>query len=159
MDESHKTEIDALMKQHDARTGKRADDQRAEDEFATEFGRLRREVIKPAMEQVVEQLKAGSHHAAIAEVDPTPTKNGKKEGAPAIRLEILPAGAKRELYGKHDLPGVTFTIEPGMRVGVYSRSGRPDEEQGAGPMRRFRANEVTPEMVTTEILEVLRKTF
>jgi hypothetical protein len=111
------------------------------------------------MEQVVEQLKAGSHHAVIDEADPTTTKKGTNEGAATIRLEILPAGAKRELYGKHDLPGVTFTVEPGMRIGVYSRSGRPDEEQGAGPMRRFRANEVTPDMVTTEILEVLRKTF
>jgi len=35
--------------------------------------------------------------------------------------------------------------KPGMRVGVYSRSGRPDEEHGAGPMRRFRLSEVTPE--------------
>ena len=159
MDESHKAEIDALMKQHDARTGKRADDQRAEDEFAIEFARLRREVIKPAMKQVVEQLKAGGHHAVIGEADPSPTKKGVNEGPATIHLEILPAGAKRELYGKHDLPGVIFTVEPGMRVGVSSRSGRPDEEQFVVPMRRFRPNEVTGAMVTTEILEVLRKTF
>ncbi len=159
MDESHKAEIDALMKQHDDRTGKRADDQRAEDEFVIEFSRLRREVIRPAMEQVVEQLKAGSHHAVIDEADPTPTKKGANAGVATIRLEILPAGAKRELYGKHDLPGVTFTVEPGMRVGVYSRSGRPDEEHGGGPLRRFRPIDVTSAMVTTEILEVLRRTF
>lgn len=155
MDENHKAEIDALMKQHDARTGKRADDQRAEEAFATEFAQLRREVIRPAMEQVVAQLQAGHHHAAIAEANATP----KKDGPATIRLEILPAGAKQERYGKHDLPGVTFTLEPGNRVGVYSRSGRPDEEHGAGPMRRFRASEITADMVTTEILEVLRRTF
>jgi len=159
MDETQKAEIEALMQQHDARTGKRADDQRADDEFATAFGRLRHEVIKPAMEQIVEQLKAGGHHAAIGDANPTPAKTGKKDCATTIRLEILPSGTIRDRYGKNDLPGVTFTIEPGMRVGVYSRSGRPDEEHGAGPMRRFRLSEVTPEMVTTEIVEVLRKTF
>jgi hypothetical protein len=152
-------EIEALMKQHDARTGERADDQRASEEFATEFCRLRREVIKPAMEQVAEKLQAGGHHAAISETDPTPAESRKHGETAAIRLEILPAGAKRDGFGKHDLPGVIFSIEAGMRVGVYSRSGRPDEEHGAGPMRRFRISEVTPEMVTMEILEVLKKTL
>jgi len=78
MDETQKAEIEALMQQHDARTGKRADDQRADDEFATAFGRLRHEVIKPAMEQIVQQLKAGGHHAAIGDANPTPAKTGKK---------------------------------------------------------------------------------
>ena len=159
MDENQKAEISALMQQHDARTGKRASDQRDDDEFATAFGRLRHEVIKPAMEQIAQQLKAGGHHAVIGETNPTPAKAGKKDGAATIRLEILPSGTIRERYGKNDLPGVIFTIEPGMRVGVYSRSGRPDEEHGAGPMRRFRLSEVTADMVTTEIVEVLRKTF
>jgi hypothetical protein len=111
------------------------------------------------MEQVAEKLKGGNHHATIGETDPTPTKTGKQEDAAMIRLEILPAGAKRQRYGKNDLPGVTFSIEPGMRVGVYGRSGRPDEEHDAGPLRRFRLSEITPEMVTTEIVEVLRRTL
>ncbi len=155
MDESHKAEIAALMKQHDARTGKRADDQRAEEAFAAEFTRLRHEVIRPAMEQVVEQLKGGHHHAVIAEADPS----AKKDGPATIRLEILPAGVKQDRYGKHDLPGVTFTLEPGKRIGVCSRSGRADEAHDAGPLRRFRAGEITADMVTLEIVEVLRKTF
>lgn len=159
MNKKQAAEIEALMKQHDVRTGERADDQRADEAFTAEFSRLRREVIRPAMEQVAEKLKAGSHHAAIGEADPTPAKARKHEETATIRLEILPAGAKRECYGKNDLPGVTFSIEPGMKVGVYSRSGRPDEDHGAGPMRRFRVSEVTPEMVTTEIVEVLKKTL
>lgn len=159
MDESQKAEIAALMQQHDARTGKRVSDQRDDDEFATAFDRLRHEVIKPAMEQIAQQLKDGGHHAVIGETSPTPTKAGKKDGVATIRLEILPSGTIRERYGKNDLPGVIFTIEPGMRVGVFSRSGRPDEEHGAGPMRRYRLSEVTPEMVSTEIVEVLRRTF
>ena len=159
MNEKHLAEMEALMQRHDARTGKRADDQRADEEFAAEFSRLRREVIKPAMEQVVEKLKSGSHHAAIEEANPTPAQSRKTDETAAIRLEILPAGVKRERFGKNDLPGVTFSIEPGMKVGVYSRSGRPDEEHGAGPMRRFRPSDVTPEMVMTEILEVMKKTF
>ena len=111
------------------------------------------------MEQVAEKLKAGSHHATIGEADPASAESHKHEETTAIRLEILPAGAKRECYGKNGLPGVTFSIEPGMKVGVYNRSGRPYEEHGAGPMRRFRVSEVTAEMVTKEIVEVLRKTF
>ncbi len=159
MNDKHVAEIEALMKQHDARTRKRTDDQLADEEFATQFGRLRREVIKPTMEQVVEKLKAGSHHAAIADAKPTKGETGKKDDAAAIRLEILPSGVRRERYGKNDLPGVTFSIEPGMKIGVYSRAGRPDEELGAGRMRRFRLSEITPEMVTTEIVAVLKKTF
>ena len=159
MDPKQATEIEALMKQHDVRTGERADHHRAGEEFAADFCRLRREVIRPAMEQVVEKLKAGSHHATIGEADPASAESHKNEETAAIRLEILPAGAKRECYGKNGLPGVTFSIEPGMKVGVYSRSGRPDEEHGGGPMRRFRVSEVTAEMVTTEIIEVLRKTL
>lgn len=159
MNDKQAAEIDTLMKQHDARTGKRNDDERADEAFAAEFCRVRREVIKPTMEQVVQKLTAGSHHAAIVEANPTPAQARMKDEPAAIRLEILPAGAKRERYGKNDLPGVTFSIEPGMKVGVYSRSGRPDEDHGAGPMRRFRLSDVTAEMVTTEIVEVLRKTF
>jgi hypothetical protein len=158
VNEKQAAEIEALMKRHDARTGKRGDDQRAEEEFAAEFGRLRREVIKPTMEQVAEKLKAGGHHVAILEANLNAAQTGKDQPG-AIRLEILPAGAKRERYEKNELPGVTFSAEPGMKIGVYSRSGRPDEEHGAGQKRRFRLSEVTPEMVTTEIVEVLRKTF
>jgi hypothetical protein len=159
VNDKHHAEIDALMKQHETRTGKRADDERAEDAFAAEFDRLRREVIKPAMEQVAEKLTAGNHHATIGETDPTPTKTGMSDDAAMIRLEILPAGATRQRYGKNDLPGVTFSIESGMRVGVYGRSGRPDEAYDAGPLRRFRSSEITSEMVTTEIVDVLRRTL
>lgn len=159
MNKTQAAEIEALMKEHDVRKGERADDQRAGEDFVAEFCRLRREVIKPAMEQVAEKLKAGSHHAAIAETDPTLAKSDKHEETAMIRLEILPGGAKRQCYGKNDLPGVTFCIQSGMKVGVYSRAGRPDGEQMAGPMRRFRVSEVTPDMVTTEIVEVLRKTL
>jgi hypothetical protein len=159
VNEKQVAEIEALMQQHDARTGKRAADERAGEEFVVEFCRLRREVIKPAMEQVVEKLKVGSHHAAIGETSPTRAQSRKQIEAAAIRLDILPAGTKRECYGKNELPGVTFTVEPGMKVGVYSRSGRPDEEHRTSPMRRFRLHEVTPEMVMTEIVEVLKQTF
>jgi hypothetical protein len=152
-------EIEALMKRHDARTEKRADDQRADEEFAAEFSRLRRDVIKPAMEQVAEKLKTGGHHAVIKKNNPAPAQSSEKDQTTAIRLEILPAGVNRERYGKNDLPGVTFSIESGMKVGVYSRSGRPDEEHAAAPIRRFRLNEVTREMVTMEIVEVMKKTF
>lgn len=158
MNEKQAAEIDALMKGHDARTGKRGDDQRAEEKFAAEFGRLCRDVIEPAMEQVAEKLKVGGHHAAIEGTNLTGAQSGKDQTA-AIRLEILPAGAKKERYEKNELPGVTFSAEPGMKVGVYSRSGRPDEEHGAGPKRRFRLSEITPDVVTAEIVEVLRKTL
>lgn len=158
MNEKQAAEIETLMKQHDARAGKRGDEQRAENAFAAEFGRLRREVIKPTMEQVAEKLKTGGHHVAIGEANLTAAQTGKDQPG-AIRLEIIPAGAKRERYEKNQLPGVTFSAEPGMKVGVYSRSGRPDEEHGAGPQRRFRPSEVTSEMVTAEIVEVLRKTL
>src|SRR5688572_24546808 len=76
--EKQVAEIEALMQQHDARTGKRAADQRAGEEFVVEFCRLRREVIKPAMEQVVEKLKAGSHHAAIGETSPSRAQSRKQ---------------------------------------------------------------------------------
>ena len=102
MDENQKAEISALMQQHDARTGKRASDQRDDDEFATAFVRLRHEVIKPAMEQIAQQLKAGGHHAAIGETNPA--KAGKKDVAATIRLEILPSGTIRERYGRMALP-------------------------------------------------------
>jgi len=151
-------EIDALMQQHDARTEKLSVDQRAEDEFAAQFGRLRREVIKPAMEQVAEKLKAGGHHAAVEDAPENAAQSGE-EGPGTIRLEILPSGAKRDDYKKNELPGVTFSAQPGMKVGVCSRSGPPGEDQAAGPTRRFRLREVTADMVTTEIVAVLRKTF
>ena len=95
------------------------------------------------MEQVAEKLKTGGHHAAIGEANLPAAQTGKDQPG-AIRLEILPAGARRECYEKHQLPGVTFSAEPGMKVGVYSRSGRPDEDQGAGPQRRFRRARLRP---------------
>jgi hypothetical protein len=158
MNEKQAAEIDALMTQHDTRTGKRGDDRRAEEEFAVSFGRLRDDVIKPAMERVAEKLTAGGHHAGITEAHLTANHTGKDQPG-AIRMEILPAGTKRERYEKNGLPGVTFSVEPGMKVGVYSRSGRPDEDQESGPQRRFQLSEVTPDMVTTEIVAVMRKTF
>ncbi len=158
MNPKQAAEIDALMQQHDTRTGKRGDDRRAEEEFAVEFGRLRQAVIKPTMEQVADKLRTGGHHAAITEANLTEAQTGKNQPG-AIRLEILPAGAKRERYEKNALPGVTFSAEPGLKVGVYARSGRPEEDQDAGPQRRFRLSEITPEMVAAEIVEVLKKTF
>jgi hypothetical protein len=158
VNEKQAAEIDALMKQHDVRTGKRGDDQRAQEEFGMEFGRLRCEVIKPAMEQVIAKLATGGHQATIGEAK-TSEASADPNHAGSIRLEILPAGAKRERYTTNELPGVTFSAEHGMKVGVYSRSGRPDEEHGAGPLRRYRLSDITPEMVTTEIVEILKKTF
>jgi len=158
MNKKQAAEIDALLEQHDTRTGKRGDDARDEENFAVEFGRLRDEVIKPAMEEVVVKLKVSGHDATIRETKLTEAKTDKDQPG-AIRLEILPAGAKRARYKKDDVPGVTFAAEPGMRVGVHSRSGQPDETSSSGPMRRFRLSEVTSEMVIAEILEVLRKTL
>ena len=158
MNEKQAAEIDALMQHHDARTGKLGDEARAQHEFGTSFARLRREVIKPTMEQVKTKLQAGGHQAAIGETK-APAGETHEDHPGSIRLEILPAGDKRERYKKNELPGVTFSAEPGMKVGVRSRSGRPDEEHHAGPLRRFRLSEITPEMVTTEILEVMKLTF
>jgi hypothetical protein len=158
MNEKQAAEIDALMQHHDARTGKLGDEARAQHEFGTSFGRLRREVIKPAMEQVMAKLQAGGHQAAVREPK-APAAETREDHPGSIRLEILPAGDKREHYKKNELPGVTFSAEPGMKVGVRSHSGRPDDEHRTGPTRRFRLSEVTPEMVTTEILEVMKRTF
>ena len=157
MNEKQAAEIDALMKQHDTRTGKLGDDERAQAEFAAEFGRVSRETIKPTMEQVVEKLRTAGHHAAVAEAI---RKTGADSDRPhAIRLEILPADVKRESYAKNELPGITFSAEAGMKVVVVSRSGRPDAEHATGPRRRFRLSEITPEMITEEIVEVLKRTF
>ena len=162
MNKQQETEIGELMKQYAAKQEQQerrmSENQRAGDEFYAAFGKALAEVIKPTMEKIGEQLKGGGHTIDIEETDSTSTRTGAQRPG-SIRFRFLLAGIQRERYGNHGLPGVTFSAESAARVGVSKRSGSSQGARQGRPQRFLTINDVTPELVTAEILEVLKTTI
>ena len=123
--------------------------------FLEAFAEKARSVIRPAMEDVAEQLRAGGHGAAIVEQLETRDDQGHAHNA-GITLSMFPLGEKPGYPNEHDCPHVAVMANAHSNsVYVHESTmmhGRGGHAGGAG---EYLLEQISTDLVEQHILKVL----
>jgi len=114
-----------------------------EDSFAAAYAELKQTVIRPAFENVGEQLTARGHEIHVSE-----------EPGGKIAIHIVPAGATKSIHPYDWFP--TFSLFPApftKTIGVHVRNARPNSE---GSSRgEYKLAQVNREMIEKELMKFI----
>lgn len=163
MKKETKSQLDVLMDKYGQRLeeGKKRQEQikTEEDAFLSEFERLRKEVIRPVMEDIGNQLKARDHDYLISEKEEAVDLEGRTQDA-KITMNILPAGVDRSVYRPESTPSVSFIATRYKRkIWVHGSNMMPNRGGSAGSRGEFNAEEINSDVVEKEVFGVLKEIF
>lgn len=158
-----KSQIDAMMGKYEKRLGesKKVSEQTAREEetFLNEFKRLRKEVIRPVMEDIGNQLEARGHKFRISEREESIGGYGRVENA-EITMRILPAGPDWSTHRPESTPHISFTATKyKKKISIHGSSMMPHRGGSGGPRGDFNTEEITSDMIEKEVLDILKEIF
>ena len=158
-----KKELATLLNNYDRRLKEKREQEekvrKVKDIFLTEFKRLRVEVIKPVMEQIGSQLKERGHDYSIEEGEERKDARGGTLDA-YITMNIFPSEAKQHEYGPSSTPYISFrAITYKKMITVFGSTMMPKREGSSGPRVSFGIGQTNEDLVTREILEMLKEIF
>lgn len=163
MKKETKLQLDSLMEKYEqklAEAQKRQEQSKSkEDAFLNEFKRLQKDVIRPVMEDIGNQLKARGHHYRI-DTEEKSVDSGGRSRDPKISIYIFPTGTNPIGYSPDRTPSVSF-IATGYKkkIWVYGSDMMPNSGGSSGSIGEFNAEEITNDLVEKKILEVFKRVF
>jgi len=159
-------QLDALMgkyKQELAETKTRqAQTKTEEDIFLNEFKLLRREIIRPVMEDIGNELRTRGHEYGISEAEElVHPKSGTQHAN--ITMKIIPAGFDWSAYTSfQQTPSISFfALKHDKKICVWGSNMMPGRGRigSAGPRGEFSVKEITNDVIEQEVLRVLEEIF
>ena len=168
MDDSMDREIgdllDAMDKRREADTRRKAEAERERNRFPDAFMRVRDEVIRPVLESAGEALRRRGHDYRVEDDPSQPEDHMRRARAedgtpeprptvPAIRLSLVLHWHQLDMSPHaSDYLGIEF------RAATRAQKVEVRASTGSGPKHTLTTdlNEVTPELVKRQTIEVLR---
>jgi len=160
MNAEDKAHLDAIMKSFQQRLAKSKDAQEQrqteEDVGYAEFKRVVSETIRPAMEDIGNELKAAGHHYEISEV-----RDGRSQRDARITLAVTIIGGPTSAHRRGDntvsvsfyrTGATTVTMEAVTQI-------KKEKNDVTGPRGNYAPSEITTDLVQKEILKVLDAIF
>lgn len=129
--------------------------------FLDEFERLRKDVIRPVMEDIGNHLQSQGHDYCIYEHEELEHPGGfLRHGG--ITIKIFPVGvryASYQDYGFGNTPSASFFADSSaMMIWVYCCNKVPGENGNSGIIiKRYECNQIGKNLVKEEIIEVLKE--
>jgi hypothetical protein len=158
MKKEDESRLESILKAFEQKLAKSKDvkDQRQseEDVFYMEFKRIRTEVIRPAMEDIGNQLKARGHNSDISEVGDERSKRDAK-----ITMSITIGGVPSSAYAPENTVSVSFSHTGHTTISFHASTPMQSRRGFTGLGGNFAASEITTDMVEKKILEVLEEVF
>ncbi len=158
MKKEDESRLESILKTFEQKLAKSKDakDQRQseEDVFYMEFKRIRTQVIRPAMEDIGNQLKARGHNSDISEVGDERSKRDAK-----ITMSITIGGVPSSAYAPENTVSVSFSHTGHTTISFHASTPMQNRRGFTGLRGNFAASEITTDMVEKKILEVLEEVF
>ena len=158
MIEANESQLQTLMQNFEQKLAKSKDakDRQLieEDAFYLEFKRIRTEVIRPAMDDISNQLKAKGHTVEIAEVGDERSKRDAK-----ITLRVAIGGVPSSAYIPENTALVSFCHTGHTTVSIQASTPAQHRTKFEGSRGNFALSEITTDLVEKKILEVLEEVF
>jgi hypothetical protein len=156
MNKKQETELDSLLDQYERRDDRRQkqldDRHRGEQDFYLGFKTAVREVIKPEMERIATRLKARGHRCSVEE-EPACATNEGYDRPGAVRFVFIPD--QRHSQGRED-PAATFSAGGNMRIAVSYSAAVPVMTDPAALPRDLELADITPDLVSGQILAMVK---
>ena len=139
-----------LEKSKDAKEQRQSE----EDVFSMEFKRIRTQVIRPAMEDIGNQLRARGHSSEISEVGDERSKRDEK-----ITMSITIGGVPTSAYTPENTVSVSFSHTGHTTISMHASTPMQNRRASGGLRGNYAASEITTDVVEKQILEVLGEVF
>lgn len=158
MNTEDKSHLDAIMssfeqklaKSKDARTQRQSE----EDAGYAEFKRVQTDVIRPALEDMANELKARGHDSQISEVGDERSKRDVR-----ITMTITIGGVPAAAFSPENTASVSFSRTGATTVSIQATTPIKSRSGLASQRGNYAASEITTGMVQKKILEVLEEVF
>ena len=158
MNAEDKSHLDAIMSSFEQKLAKSEDArmqrQSEEDAGYAEFKRVQTDVIRPAMEDMANELKARGHESQISEVGDERSKRDVR-----ITMAITIAGVPAAASSPENTASVSFSRMGATTVSIQATTSIKSRSLLAGQRGNYGASEITTGMVQKKILEVLEEVF
>jgi hypothetical protein len=159
MNNENKAHLDTIMNSFKERLAKSKDAQEQrqskEDVGYAEFKRVLSKVIRPAMEDIGNELKAGGHDYEIAEVGDERSQRDAR-----ITLTVSISGVPTSTYRSENTVSISFYRTGSTTVTIQAMTEIRKHKNGVAGLRgNYAASEITTELVQKEILKVIEAVF
>lgn len=165
MKDEAKTQLAKILGDFDAKLAEiarvEAENRAAQAAFPDRFANLKRDVIRPAMEEIAAMLVARGHQASAREQEESSTAGGGVKSA-AISLRVVP----KPFAGKGDEGTSQVAIEIAFsanrtvrKVAVSSSNTMINHGGAVGKRGEYEVDAVTADVVTTHVLQTLADAF
>jgi hypothetical protein len=158
MNPEDKSHLDAIMssfeqklaKSKDARTQRQSE----EDAGYAEFKRVQTDIIRPAMEDMANEVKARGHESQISEVGDARSKRDVR-----ITMTITIGEVAAAAFSPDNTVSVSFSRTGSTTVSIQATTPIKSKSGLATQRGNYAASEITTGMVQKKILEVLQEVF
>lgn len=158
MKKEDESRLESILKTFEQKLAKSKDvkeqRQSEEDVFCMEFKRIRTQVIRPAMEDIGNQLRARGHNCEISEVGDERSKRDAK-----ITMSITIGGVPSSAYAPENTVSVSFSHTGHTTISIHASTPMQNRRGFAGLRGNFAIAEITTDVVEKKILEVLEEVF
>ena len=158
MKEEDKSHLESIMKKFEQKLARSTDAkerrQSEEDAFHAEFKRIRTEVIRPAMEEVGNELKPMGHNYEISEVGDERSKRDAK-----ITMSITLGGVPTSAYAPENTVSISFSHTGHTTISIHASTPIRNRSVFTGSRGSYAAAEITTDLVQKTIIEVLEEVF
>jgi len=115
----------------------------SEDDFRSDFEKLKLSVVRPAFENVGSLMKERGHEISISE-----------EPGGKISIHIVPAGARKSIHPYDWFPTFSVFGAPFQRTaGLHGRNMRPNSENGSGSRGDYKLAQMNKDLVEKELMK------
>ena len=158
MKEENKSHLESIMKKFEQKLARSADAkerrQSEEDASHIEFKRIRTQIIRPAIEELSNELKTMGHNCEISEVGDERSKRDAK-----ITMSITLGGVTTSAYAPENTVSISFSHTGHTTISINASTPIPNRSGFAGLRRIHAASEITTDLVQKRIIEVLEAVF
>ena len=153
--------VDRLLDEHDRRRNAAAAQleqaQAAQTAFLDEFARIRREVLRPAIESLADALRARGHEATIVEEEFSQPLDGKTVEA-RISIRLVPASANGAVPSTEQCPSLAFlTRHYNRTIEIVGGNLLPQSTGATGTRGAHQLNQITPTLVREKLLGLVEE--
>jgi hypothetical protein len=158
MNAEDKARLDAIMSSFEQKLAKskdaRSQRQSEEDAGYAEFKRVQRDVIRPAMEDMANELKARGHDSQISEVGDERSQRDVR-----ITMTFTIGGVSATAFSPENTVSVSFSRTGSTTVTIQATTPIKNRSDLAGQRGNYAASDITTDIVQKKILEVLQEVF
>lgn len=160
-----KSQIDTIMATYEAMLAKHADENekrlREEEKFLADFQKLRKEVIRPVMEEIGNEIRKSKHNYKITENE---RSGGSQWGEtyPSIGLTIMPKNYKEIDFSSptYSSPHVFFYAQIFSRqIAVATSDIMPHRGGSSGPSGEYSIGQINRDLIEDYIMKTLKRIF